>query len=270
MRFIFTLFILCTFLQIKAQLGPDMLRTGRTDALGGADMGLQDIHALFGNPAGIAWLESWQATAGVRSRFSMKELSTVGAAFAAPLDQYGSFGLMAAYTGYETYNESKVGLAYARRLLPKLSLGLMIDYYGFRIPEYGSRHVFTFELGTQAELLPGLMLGAWVFSPLPVEVAEADDIRPYFALGGAWTVSNRLSLHFKAAQETEFRPSVHAGIEYLMADVLYLRAGISTNPVENAFGIGFYTGSLRFDLAALFHPSLGLTPALSISYFPER
>jgi len=255
--------------QAFSQSGPVLFGGARGDALGGADIGFTDINALFGNPAGIAFLDKWQAGVTARSRFSMSELNTIGMAAALPVDEFSSIGLMASYYGFEVYNETKVGLAYARKLLPELSVGLMLDYMGYRIPEYGTRHTLTFEAGAQAVLLQNFRIGVYVFSPVRVEVSEADYIRPYFALGGTWEVSRSLMIHVKAAQDIAFRPSAHAGIEYRLIDVVYLRAGISTNPVENSFGIGIIANQLRFDVAALFHPSLGLTPSLSVTYAPS-
>lgn len=264
----FIIFILLGY-EALSQSGPLLFGGARGDGVGGADIGFADINALFANPAGIAFLDTWQATVTARNRFSVMETSTLGMAVALPIDDLSGIGLMASYHGFEAYNETKIGLAYARRLIPDLSVGFMIDYQGFRIPEYGDRHTLTFEAGAQAVLLRNFRVGVYVYSPVRVEVSEEDYIRPYFALGGTWQVSNSLMIHVKAAQDIAFRPSAHAGIEYRLIEILYLRAGISTNPVENAFGIGIIANNLRFDIATLFHPSLGMTPSLSVSYIPS-
>jgi len=62
------------------------------------------------------------------------------------------------------------------------------------------------------------------------------------------------------AQEVAFR----AGLEYRLAEQFYVRAGIGTNPTQNAFGFGMKVGSLRIDLASSFHHVLGYSPQAGI------
>ena len=60
--------------------------------------------------------------------------------------------------------------------------------------------------------------------------------------------------------------SFKGGVEYLLGEVLYLRAGISTAPVQTTFGIGLKFNTLNLDIASAYHQLLGFTPGISLKY----
>ena len=58
--------------------------------------------------------------ATLRKKYGIKELSHGALALALPTNA-GTFGLSYSYFGYSKYNESKIGLAYAKKLFEKIS-----------------------------------------------------------------------------------------------------------------------------------------------------
>jgi len=46
----------------------------------------------------------------------------------------------------------------------------------------------------------------------------------------------------------------------------FIRAGISTNPVQNSFGIGYVHNRLKADIAFSTHQLLGITPHFTVIY----
>jgi hypothetical protein len=58
-----------------------------------------------------------------------------------------------------------------------------------------------------------------------------------------------------------------AGVEYKIVDALHLRGGIATNPSQYSLGVGINVKDLKIDLATSYHEVLGVTPAISLSYF---
>jgi hypothetical protein len=81
-----------------------------------------DVFSFSNNQASLAQMKN--ASAGVygERRFMLNELSLYQFAIAVPTNS-GNFGVNAGYFGFSDYNESQMGLAYARKLGTKLILG---------------------------------------------------------------------------------------------------------------------------------------------------
>lgn len=57
---------------------------------------------------------------------------------------------------------------------------------------------------------------------------------------------------------------LRGGMEYTYQDVLFVRAGMSTNPMVFTCGLGVKEGALGLDLAVEVHRVLGITPSCSL------
>ena len=93
------------------------------------------------------------ASAGVygERRFLLNELSLYQLAIAVPTKS-GNFGIKAGYFGFSDYNESQMGLAYARKLGSKVDIGVQFNYNGIQISGYGNSSAINFEIGTVLHL----------------------------------------------------------------------------------------------------------------------
>ena len=89
------------------------------------------------------------ASAGVygERRFMLDELSLYQLAIAVPTNS-GNFGVKAGYFGFSDYNESQMGLAYARKLGSKVDIGVQFNYNGIQVSGYGNSSAINFEIGT--------------------------------------------------------------------------------------------------------------------------
>ena len=68
-------------------------------------------------------------------------------------------------------------------------------------------------------------------------------------------------------QKTENQPlSLNAGLQYLFADKLFARGGISSAASISYIGFGVLIKNIRVDVTASFHPYLGVTPGLLLHY----
>src|SRR5262245_53110885 len=100
--------------------------------LGAYGLNHVDVFSFTSNQASLAQIKA--ASAGVygERRFMLSELSDYVAALTLPT-RSGNFGLKGAYSGYNNYNETQVGLAYARKLGKKADLGVQFNYNGMTI-----------------------------------------------------------------------------------------------------------------------------------------
>jgi hypothetical protein len=179
----------------------------------------------------------------------------------------GSGGLVVSYYGFESYNEQRIGLLYGRKLSEKVQLGAQLYTLGVRIPEYGSRQVVSFELGLQAEISPAVTLATRVANPVRVELVEGEELPSVLSAGFRYRPGTQVLLFGEVEKDILFPVRVRMGLEYQLLDVLYLRTGVSTEPTQLSFGLGYsLQEQWRFDFAANYHQYLGFTPGIGIVY----
>jgi hypothetical protein len=256
--------LLIPFLTI-AQNGKTLVGGAKGKAIAGSDLNFQDIYALNSNTAGIAFIEQTSFGLYAEQRFANADIRQVGLLTAIPT-KFGAFGLQLHSFGFETYNEQKICLSYARKLFDKVAIGVQFGYLNTRIPEYGNQGVLTTEIGLQAEVLENLWLGANLSNPLPVKLTETEYLPTQLNLGLTYHFSEKLQISTAVHKDFEYPASVRAGFNYRIIQPISLRLGISTQPIENSFGIGIHLKQFDLDFAVAYHQLLGFTPAFSMVY----
>src|SRR5262245_39344483 len=91
--------------------------------LGAYAIKYDDVFSFTSNQASLAQIKNAGAGIYGERRFLLNELSNYNAVIALPT-QLGNFGLKGGYFGFSDYNETQLGLAYARRLGPKADVGV--------------------------------------------------------------------------------------------------------------------------------------------------
>lgn len=266
MKYLLPLLFLFACLHGIAQNGALSTAGVRGIAMGQAGVAFQDVNSLFGNQAGLGLLEEVSGLAFAERRFLLDEIQSFsfGAAYPTPS---GVFGLTLNYFGFEAYNEQRLGLAYGRKLFEGLSLGAQFLLLNTRIPDYGNKAAFTFELGLLAELAPQLKLGVHAFSPMRVELVEGSYIPTVLRLGLSYLPSDKLSLLAEVEKDIDYAARAKVGVEYYIIAPFALRLGVATQPTSLSFGLGYrLPGGLSLDIASSYHQVLGFTPAAGVSY----
>ena len=232
-----------------------------------ANCGLTEtsVWSNFTNQAGLAEINQITIGVGTENKFLLQELSTHTAVFALPVNG-GVFGLNISYTGFELYNESKIGLAFAKKLSDGFNIGVQIDYLGVYVDEStNNRNNFTFEIGAQKKLMQKLTLGAHIFNPIEVKLNEDENIPSIFKLGLRYEDNKKVAVFTEGELESEQNAKLKLGLEYKIIKQLQLRTGFSTNPAKNSFGIGYTLNKIQLDIAANRHQLLGYSPQFSVS-----
>jgi len=219
----------------------------------------------FTNQAGLAEINQITIGVGTENKFLLQELSTHTAVFALPVNG-GVFGLNISYTGFELYNESKIGLAFAKKLSESFNVGMQIDYLGvFAEESTNNRNNFTFEIGAQKRLMRELTLGAHIFNPIGVKLNEQENIPSIFKLGLCYDANTKVAIFTEGELESEQNAKLKIGLEYKIIEQIQLRTGFSTNPAQNNFGIGYSIKNIQLDIAVKRHQILGYSPQFSVS-----
>jgi len=242
---------------------------GRSAAMGNASVALADFWSLQNNQAGMAFFNQPAAGFYFENRFLVKEMSLRTGGAVLPVGD-GVFGLKISYFGYELFNESKIGLGYARKFGDYFSAGLQLDYLHTGLGnEYGKKGVVTFEAGLMSKINPNLTLGAHVFNPIHAKFVEYADERipAVLRVGAAYSFDRTVTLTIEAEKETDFDPSLRFGAEYRIIDEIYVRGGFSSNPGQYTFGFGINLNRFKIDFASSIHEVLGFSPQFSAVYF---
>lgn len=225
----------------------------------------QDVQAVFGNQAGLAFLEQTSFTAFVENRFFIANINQFSAGAGIPIKN-GSFGLSLQYFGFEDYNEQKIGVAYGRKLFDKVAIGLQIDYLNLRVPFYGNQGNITAEIGLQMPINDKFLVGIHAFTPFAIAWSEEDFVPTILATGLTYRPSKKLTITAEIEKDIDFPVDFKFGLDYQIIDMLSLRVGANTYPVQNSFGLGLNLKNLNIDIAMVYHQILGVTTGFSASY----
>lgn len=249
--------------------GNDNLPVGaRSAALNNTSVTLQDVWSVHHNQGGLGFIRTASAGVFYESRFLLPELNLSAAALAIPV-KVGTFGLSVRNFGYALYGESKVGFAFGRAFGDNLSIGMQMNMHQIRIGEgYGNANRFTAELGAQYKLTKDLWVGAHVFNPTRTRIAELPDERlpSTMRLGLRYIFSERLFLAAESEKDSYNKAIFRAGVEYRVAEILFLRLGVGSHPTSSSFGFGLLLKRMQVDFTGGFHPVLGFTPQFGLNY----
>lgn len=239
-----------------------------SSAMGGCGVASNDFWSLNHNPSGLAWQK--HAAFGVyhESPFLLKEMNYNHAAAVIPVNN-GGFGVQLGYFGYSEYNEQSYGLSYGRKLGKLFAAGVQLNYLRTHIGnEYGDKGVLSFDVGIQYQLNDAVRLGAHVFNPLQVQLADYNEERipAILSLGTEWQASEAFRFCAEVQGDGEDELQFKTGAEYLVNNWFALRIGLSTDPSIFSFGAGIHLGQLHLDFSSGMHQVLGYSPQFSLHY----
>lgn len=259
------LFLLnCFTFSLTAQQGLSSLIGARGAGMGKTGLTFQDINSAMGNQAGLAHIERIEVLLLGEQRFINSPIPAANAAVAIP-SGFGTFGLTLNYFGIASYNEQKIGLAYARKLFDQLSIGVQFDYLNTRMDELGSKGVVTFEVGIQAQLLPDLQFGFHLYNPTTQELLPGEPIATIYSAGIGYTPAQQTFITLEIQKHIDHTASIRGGVEYRAMDKIAIRTGFATAPTLLTFGLGFdVSDQFIIDAATTYHQILGLSPSLGI------
>jgi len=227
------------------------------------------IWSTYHNQAGLDYLDEITFGAYFENWFGISDLGLKSAALAIPT-KTGTFGLDFTYFGYSAFNEMKMGLAYSKKFADIISVGIQLDYFNVNQQAvYGNIGVAVAEIGVLSEPIDKLFIGAHVFNPWRAQIAEYQDERmpTIFKIGMGYKFTDKVLLTVETEKDLDIvKPIFKTGIEYNFVSNLYLRAGISTNPLTTTFGIGYKFKGIALDLAFKHHQVLGYNAGISVNY----
>lgn len=258
-----SILIYCFLLMLCSSLFAQNPVSSRSTSLGGTGLTFNDANSLFTNQAGIAKLDTVGVILSSEQRFRLSELSTYSLGLALPT-KAGVFGIAVNYFGFDAFNQQKYGLIYARQLLENFSIGAEFNVHSYQFAENGSLSTVSVEVGLQYVINDELSFGVQIANPVTRTLVNDETLAAQIQAGLMYQPSNKVRLLAEVDKKIDTNPNLRIGIEYQIIDILYLRAGTSTDPSQLSFGLGFsFDSGLKIDFASSFHRQLGWTPGIS-------
>jgi len=241
----------------------------RANAMGNASVTLTDVFSVQNNTAAMGMLEESAIGLSAQNYFMVEGgLSAFYGAGVFATERSGNIGVSAHFTGDPTFNQTKIGLAYGRKLADELAIGLQLDYVGTRIVEAGSGQAFTFDIGVLYTPAENISIGAKAFNPIRVEngMERPEPLPSVISAGLSWRVSEKVLLCAEGEQDLENAIRLKTGLEYQIIDALFLRGGYISDPSMFTAGFGLQLKTFQLDASAQFHQQLGVTPGFGLRY----
>jgi hypothetical protein len=266
-------FILCVFClladEAKGQsAGSSSSFTGRGP--GAFSKKFTDVFCMANNPASATGSESFSAGIYSERKFMLKELSQYNLVLAHSTT-HANIGLKLHYSGFSDYNESSASLSYGRDL-GKLRVGIRFNYHKISISGYGSTSTYSADMSVIWELTEKLRAGIQAINPVPVLFGpgKTEKYASLYKLGMGYELSDKCFLGGELNKETGKIINVQLLLQYRFAGMLSFRGGLNTDVGQPFAGIEWMLGDLRLGIDGSYHPDLGFSPALIVSFMKQK
>jgi hypothetical protein len=267
MKGFFTFLIVFLGFLMHAQIGSSLLSSGRFSAMGKASVAVQGAEAIFSNPSNLWGLERKTVLLASEWRYGVENLRPIALGFIAP-SKSGVLGFSYQNFSFESWHDHTLGIAYARKLMSKLDMGIHLKYQRIKVPSYESQNVIGFDIGFNTLIINNLRLGFLIQNPFPFKLNLTEIVPSLLRLGLAYQVNINVLLSLETAKSLSYPASFRFGLEYKFDKNWVLRGGFESYPAAFSFGLGaILSDNFKIDLAMSNHSVLGLTPAISLSYF---
>ncbi len=262
--------IILTILPGLVWAGREIFSVGaRSAGLCRSSVAIEGFWGIMNNQAGMASLATPQIAFAYENKFLLKETGNGSVAFAYPTG-FGVLGVSFNYFGFSKFNEIRTGLAYGRAFGQYIRIGVQLDYLRTTVTEgYGTKDNVTFEVGVQSDVTSSITLGAYVFNPLRVKLADYADERipAIFRFGLTWHFSDDFFATAEVEKNSFYTGMIfRGGLEYSFKKRFVFRTGVGSGQEIFSMGFGMKLKGFHLDIAATMHQVLGFSPQTTLSY----
>ncbi|HWV68901.1 hypothetical protein [Chitinophaga sp.] len=233
---------------------PLLTPVGKYTGSGSYSRHFQQVISAWSNPAGLSCLSSLAAGIYAENRFMLKAASLYAAMVAVPV-QGGTFGGSITRLGNSAWNQQRLSGAYGMQLGRKVGAGLQFNYETTSVQGFGSTGKINVDGGLLWHISEQWHGGVHVYKPADAAVV--------YSGGVGFEASRDFLLTGEVIGMGAFT-TVKASAYYRIIRQLALEIGVASGAAYNNAAVILFLRSLRIDIAAAFHPQLGITPATSL------
>jgi hypothetical protein len=222
--------------------------------------------SFFINPARLGVAESISASLYAEQRFMLAALSRYQMAAAIPVAP-GSFGISGGLSGNAGYRHTQLGLAYARSLGALADVGVRFNYAQQKTTGYRSAGFVSFEVGALVRINDQLAISLHVMRQVPAFAKhEGAGLTSSYTIGFGYRPSPAVVVVAEMIRKEALPVSMHTALRYRFERRLQATIGIDAATATYYVGGGIALGALAIEVVSSFHPLLGPSPALMISF----
>ena len=205
------------------------------------------------------------------NRYGVKELGTLGIGFVYP-NPLLSVGVDISSFGYDQYRETLFRLSVGKQLNDRWRIGIGFQYKMLQtelseeVPKQLSADIGILFVPVD-KLLIGMLIMNFPSIDIHKYTTEIKCFTGYSVqIGFQWKIINSLLIVGTFESNKEHTWIGNMGIEYVPFSNFRLRAGVQTAPLLPALGIGYCLSGFTIDVATVYHPVLGASTGLGLSY----
>jgi hypothetical protein len=183
----------------------------------------------------------------------------------------GNFAIHPDFTGNTHNFNSRIAIAYSKRLSEKLYSGLQIDLLTSRFSEDNNAYQCEagFEFGIIYRFTEITSAGIHIANPYNLRLSKNNQnpLDNICIRGGIHTKYNQ---YFIVALEAEYRNNsklnLKAGVESEAWKNITLRGGVNSYPFSTYGGIGIKRAVYKLDFSLAYYPTPGLCPSVTLTF----
>ncbi len=264
---ILTFLLIYTFALCQQGL---LLRNGATSmGLGGGMVNLKGLDASFGNPAGISFYEGkYGIGLNYQNTYASNNINHLGLNFILKANS-SYWGLSVNSFGIEEFNERSIQLAYARKILDALNIGIEFNHSLLSIKNAANLSNQGFKIGFQSTITKELSFSGMIFSPIFKEKNES--IYPNIhSIGLAYSPSKKVTVYSEFIKKTAQPTSFIIGTRYLPLSKIEIQTGMDIAKGEIGFSIGYLHNKTILRGAYSSHQYLGSSFGMTAQYILKK
>ncbi len=227
--------------------------------------------SVFHNPSLLALSTGKLLRFDYFNRYGLKELGTLGGSYQ-HVNRLLPLAVQLSTFGYDAYRETRVRLSVGKRIASKWTLGVGLHYSWWQTQwEDNPPGRIACDVGATFSPFDNLLIGMLIsdfpsFSIGKKETENQYDTTYRVEIGFQWSLMNDLLIAGSLGTDESVAVNGQIGMEYRVFEVFSLRAGLQTDPFQPTAGVGYRLRSLAFDVASVYHPVLGLSTGIGLTF----
>jgi len=226
--------------------------------------------SAFHNPAVLAFTTTPLLGLRVENRFFITALNTKSLSLVYPAP-FAVTAVSFSRFGFDIYNETTAGVAFARNFTEKFCIGLQFNYLSVYQQNNDSyQGVFFPQAGLTIHLSPKTVFGFQTWNPFAASIKNYTIIKripSIFSVGISSFFSEDFNIRLQADAETASGYRFSGAFQYSFNNQFIVQSGLYWQDyIVPAFAFQLKLSRFNFDVQAELHPLLGLNTSLGLVF----
>lgn len=238
-----------------------------SQAVGGIGLFNNNAFSAHHNASLIPDCKKPQFGLSVQNKFAIQSFNKSALCVTIPYKKSG-YGFKYFSNSYAVLNDQIIGLQFAQKVHPLLSIGLSFNHHRFAIQNYGSSQSQTMEFSLTSQLSEFIQTAFVVSNPFSSKINPMNEERlsKTIRFGLKYKLNKKVNLLSELEKNANFNPNFKIGADYQSHPHLQWRVGISTLQPSFNFGLGYLYKKCQFEFASSIHQTLGISNTLSFIF----